>query len=213
MKPHLKLRPHLICLSLVLYCITAANTVADETIHNGKVLAQKHCSECHGKQGNITTQSDGEIPNIAGFSSILIYDTLFQFKEGDRKSTPIKNSNSKLIDMKKISKSLSEEETEAIAFYFSQQIFNPAKQFYDKNLIDTGKQLHLDLCNDCHGENGRSAADDAPILAGQWKPYLLKQFEQISKRERYIPKRMKRKFRKLNEDDKKSLIAFYASSQ
>jgi len=193
--------------------VAVTNAVADEIISSGKNLVQKHCSECHGVQGNVTEHTHGKIPNIAGFSSILIYDTLYQFKEGDRQATLIKNNKEKLIDMKQISNFLSEEETEAIALYLSEQTFIPAKQPYDTALVSTGKQLHQDLCNDCHGDNGKSAVDDAPILAGQWKPYLIDQFDQISKRQRYIPKRMKRKFRKLNDDDKKALIAFYTSSQ
>jgi sulfide dehydrogenase cytochrome subunit len=203
---------HLLKLLFLSVVFILTNAIAVDVIPNGKALTQKYCSECHGEKGNVTAQSNGNIPNIAGFSSLLIYDTLFQFKEGDRQSTPIKNSKGKLTDMKKISKSLSEEETESIAFYIAEQTFVPAKQSYDKALVVTGKQLHIDLCNDCHGDNGKSALDDAPILAGQWKPYLIKQFDQISNRERYVPRRMKRKFRKLNKDDKEALIAFYTSA-
>lgn len=209
----LKPRFSLVFIILAFDFITISNVAADESIFSGKDLVQKHCSECHGKQGNVTEHTHGKIPNIAGFSSILIYDTLYQFKEGDRQATSMKNRKNKLIDMKQISSSLSEEETEAIAFYLSEQKFIPAKQAFDETLVATGKQLHQDLCNDCHGDNGKSSADDAPILAGQWKPYLIKQFEQISKRERHVPRRMKRKFRKLDEKDKKALIAFYVSSQ
>ena len=183
---------------------------------NGAALTKKYCAECHGETGNRSPEKAGIIPNIAGFSAILIFDTMSQFKEGDRKALKIKNKNGQLTNMQEISKSLSEQETEAISLYLSAQIFIPAKQHQTKGLshkelISQGKTLHQDLCNDCHSKNGISAADDTPILAGQWKTYLIRQFEQISNRERYIPKRMRRKFRKLSDDDKVALIEFYSS--
>lgn len=186
---------------------------ADETKLDGASLTKQYCAECHGEHGN--AENSKEIPKIAGFSAILIFDTLDQFKNDDRKPIKIKNKNNQLTDMTEISKKLKPEETEVIAHYLSKQKFIPAKnnnkKTMNKKLITQGKQLHEDLCNDCHVENGTSSADDAPILAGQHKAYLTRQFEQFSNRERYIPKRMKRKFRKLNEDDKKALIEFYTS--
>lgn len=185
---------------------------ADET-PNGEQLTNKYCSECHGKLGNVTANKKGDTPNIAGFSAMLIFDSLSQFKDGYRQSIKVKNSNSQLTDMITISKRISEQNLEAIAHFLSSQTFKPAIQNSDKSLIATGKQLHQDLCNDCHGDNGASAEDDTPILAGQWKSYLKRQFEQISKRQRDIPRRMKRKFRKLTENDKKALIEFYVSAK
>jgi len=70
----------------------------------------------------------------------------------------------------------------------------------------------LTICNDCHIDNGTSATDDAPILAGQNKHCLSRQFKQLSTSKRYIPKRMKRKFRKLSEKDKEALIEYYTST-
>lgn len=174
---------------------------------DGAALTKKHCSQCHLDDGNSEKQN---IPKIAGFSAILIVDMLDQFKHSDRSSPKI-TINNKTTDMAAISKQLKQDEMETIALYLSEQTFKPATQLFDKALATTGKQLHQDLCNDCHGENGTSAVDDAPILAGQWKTYLNRQFEQLSSHKRYMPKRMKRKFRKLNDKDKQALIEFYAS--
>ncbi len=184
---------------------------ANEANLNGASLTKNHCAECHGDKGNSRIDKTGNTPIIAGFTSILIFDTLMEFKQGERKSIEVKNKQGRLTSMAEISKKLTEDETEAIAFYLSKQTFVPAQQPSDKKLVSTGKQLHLDLCNDCHGDNGKSAIDDAPILAGQWKTYLIRQFEQISSGERYVTRRMKRKYRKLNDDDKKALIEFYTS--
>jgi sulfide dehydrogenase cytochrome subunit len=68
------------------------------------------------------------------------------------------------------------------------------------------------LCNDCHGKDGTSIADDAPILAGQFKQYIRRQFKNIASFERYIPRKMERKFKKLSDADKTALLEFYASA-
>jgi len=174
---------------------------------DGAALTKKYCSQCHLEDGNSEKEN---IPKIAGFSAILIFDMLDQFKNADRPSPKI-TVNNKTTDMAEISQQLTSDEAESIALYLSKQTFKPATQTFDQALASTGKQLHQDLCNDCHGEYGTSAVDDAPILAGQWKKYLKRQFEQLSSHKRYMPKRMKRKFRKLNDEDKKALIEFYAS--
>ena len=182
---------------------------ADE---NGASLVNKHCAECHGDDGNGVAVKNVVIPKIAGFSAFFIYDTLAQFKAGDRKGKRIKNKNNIETDMNEISKKIPDSDAETIAIYLSKQIFKPAVQHSDQKLIAQGKQIHQDLCNDCHGENATSIADDAPILAGQWTKYLLNQFKQIADFKRYMPRKMNRKFKKLTDKDKTALLAFYANT-
>lgn len=198
--------------TILLLQITSFNLVAfaEETKLNGADLTKKYCSECHGENGNSTIDS---IPKIAGFSAILIFDIMDQFKNGGRKTINVKDKNNQITNMTKISKKLSEEEIETISLYLSEQEFIPEVQESNKKLAIQGKQVHEDLCNDCHADYGTSAEDDAPILAGQWKTYLIRQFKQLSNNERYMPKRMKRKFRKITEMDKQLLIEFYTNSK
>jgi sulfide dehydrogenase cytochrome subunit len=177
---------------------------------DAKLLAEKYCSECHQADGNST---DENIPKIAGFSAALTYDILDQFRSGYRDAKEIKNKNGQMTNMVKISKKLKEDEIETLSSYFSEQVFKPEEQAFNKSLIKTGKQLHLDLCNDCHVDLATNSDDDAPILSGQWKAYLSEQFKHFSMRERKMTRRMKRKFRKLNNDDKVALIEFYASTK
>jgi len=188
--------------------------LADEATLDGAALVQQHCAECHGEQGNgvngVSIKTEG-IPKIAGFSAILLFDILDQFKSNEREALEVKNKSNQLTDMIKISKELSGEELEAISLYLSEQTFLPSNKTVstNKNIVNQGKQLHEDLCNDCHIKNGTGADDDAPILAGQNKQYLIRQFKQLSNSKRYIPKQMKRKFRKLSEKDKEALIEYY----
>jgi cytochrome c553 len=177
---------------------------------NGRELAKKYCSECHQNDGN---SKDDNIPKIAGFSAALTYDILDQFRNGYRDAKEVKTKEGQLTDMVKISKKLKEDEIEALSFHFADQSFKPEKQTFNKALVATGKQLHLDLCNDCHVNLATSSDDDAPILVGQWKAYLTKQFDHFSNHKRKMPKRMKKKFRKLNDDDKLALIEFYVSAK
>ena len=195
-------------ISLVFYFI-CISVNADATL-NGEKLVQKHCSECHQKDGN---SMDEKIPKIAQFSAILTFDILDQFKSGDRESEEIQTKDGQVSNMVKVIKKLSSEEAEAIALFLANQSFKPSEQAFDKQLAEQGKQLHQDLCENCHVKNGSSPIEDTPILKGQWKPYLIKQFEAFNNGERYMPKRMKKRFRKLSGEDHKALIEFYISSK
>jgi sulfide dehydrogenase cytochrome subunit len=192
---------------LLSICLYSLPSVAYKT-PDGEKLFQKHCSECHQKDGNST---DENIPRIAQFSAILTYDILDQFKSGDRKAIKIKNEEGQLTDMMQISKSLKAAELEAISLYLSTQKTQTTQQIFDMNLAKKGREIHLDLCENCHVDEATNPIEDAPILSGQWKSYLTKQFESFTKRERYMPKRMKKRFKKLSDDDKSALIEFYIS--
>ncbi len=188
-------------------------THGDEKDLDGSLLVKEHCAQCHGADGNGGPDKRIKAPKIAGFSALLIYDSLIQFKDEDRKAIEIKNKNGQLTNMKKISKLRSEDEIVAISLYLGKQTFKAEPQEHDKQLAIIGKQLHQDLCNDCHTDLGTSSADDAPILSGQKKGYLLDQFEKITNFERNISRKMRRKFKKLTPQDKKAMIEFYASAQ
>lgn len=177
---------------------------------DGKELYQKYCSECHQPDGN---SNDSNVPNIAGFSAILLYDILDQFKKDDRKGESIKDQNGLETNMNQIAKNLKGEEIEKIALYLRDQKFTFNSQQYDATLASTGKDIHMDLCENCHVDQGTNPIEDAPLLRGQWKPYLIRQFDVLTKRERYMPRRMKKRFRKLSDEDKKALIEFYISPQ
>ena len=182
-------------------------TIATETA-DGEKLFQKYCGECHQQDGN---SKDINIPKIAGFSAILTFEILDQFKSGDRKSSSIKTKNGEETDMNEIAKKLNSNEIEAISLFLAGKTSASTSQEFDQELANLGKDIHMDLCENCHVEYGSSNIEDAPILKEQWKKYLQKQFEALSEKKRYMPKRMKKRFRKLSENDKKALIEFYVS--
>ena len=177
---------------------------------DGKDLAIKYCSGCHGETGNSEQDKQGVVPKIAGFSAILLFDSLEQFKHKDRQSLPYRLKDKPETTMIKVAEKLTEGESEAIAQYFSKQTFAVKKLQKLSQKESLGKQLHIDLCDDCHGKLGSSSEDDAPLLLGQKKKYLQRQFNELSEYKRYMPRRMKRKFRKLSKEDKQALIEFYS---
>ncbi len=116
--------------------------------------------------------------------------------------------------MTSIAKNLNGAEIEAISHYLSQpDILNQPFKLSTKISLLKAKNLHLDLCENCHVEKGTSPIEDTPILRGQWKTYLIRQFEAFSKSERTAPKRMKKRFGKFSDEDKKALIEFYISTK
>ena len=173
-------------------------------------LMKEKCGTCHGEDGNSTT---GDVPSIAGFTAASLSDFLEEYKEGDRKAEKFTPKGGKESDMKEVASKLSEEDGLKIFFHLAKQTFKPIKQDFNDALANKGKKLHKKKCEKCHSDNGSSVEDDTPKLAGQWKPYLEKQFTLFSKGKRDMPKKMKKRFKKLSEDDLKALIEFYISQQ
>ena len=168
------------------------------------------CDSCHGKNGN---SEDDKVPSIAGFSAVTIEDITNQYKEGDRPADKYKPKDGEETDMQEIAKKLSEDQIKSVAEHYAKQKFIPHKQPFDAKLAKKGAKVHKKRCEKCHSDNGSNAEDDAAILAGQWKGYLKRQFDLIASGKRDVPKKMKKKFKKLKPGDAEALIEFYASQQ
>ncbi len=168
------------------------------------------CNKCHGKNGN---SEDDKVPSIAGFSSAVIEDTMAAYKEEERPADKYKPKDGEETDMIAISKKLSDADVKELAEYYSKQKFIPHKQDFDKVLAKKGAKVHKKRCEKCHSDNGSNADDDAAILAGQWKGYLKRQLDLIVSKERTVPKKMRKKIKKLKDGDIEALIEFYASQQ
>ncbi len=161
------------------------------------------CAGCHGTNGN----SNGPAtPSLAGASKDYIIDVMEYYKTGERASTI----------MGRIAKGYSKEEIERIADFFSKQKFVPAKgQKFDPKLAKKGAKLHDKYCEKCHADGGTSSEDDAGILAGQWTPYLRYTLADMMAGKSHVPKKMKKKLKKLHKKAGDAgidqLINYYAS--
>ncbi|MCP3668699.1 MAG: cytochrome c4 [Gammaproteobacteria bacterium] len=162
------------------------------------------CAGCHGTNG--ASQGPAS-PTIAGLSVDYFIETMEEFASGDIPSTI----------MGRIAKGYSKEEIAAMAKFYGDKKFVMATQNFDAGLVKKGAKLHDKYCEKCHAEGGRSAEDDAGVLAGQWTPYLNWQLANFKAGDREAPKKMKKKMKKMLEKEGSkglsALISYYASQQ
>ena len=175
---------------------------------DGAAIAKEKCAACHGEDGN---SKYGKVPSIAGFSEMSLTDMINAYKSGDRTGDKFKPDNGDESDMNTVAKDLSDADIASVAGYLSGQTFKRHAQKADAALAARGKEIHDKKCEKCHSEGGTNADDDAAILAGQWKEYLEMAFAKISAGDQQVPKKMKKKFKKLSDEDKKALIEYYIS--
>ena len=171
------------------------------------VTLVKYCESCHGQNGISTIPG---IPIIAGFSYEGFLNTMDVFRENERIAIEYHNPGEPETVMNQIAQSLNDQETDELAKYFSKLDFKPAQQDADKELASRGAVIHNRYCERCHTENGRFPVEDAAILAGQWTPYLRRQFENILTGKRLVPRSMLRRVKKLSDEDIEALLNFYA---
>jgi len=160
------------------------------------------CVGCHGPKG---VSQGPATPSIASFSKDYIIDAMNEYAKNERASTI----------MGRIARGYSEKEIELLASYFPKQKLVSAKQKVDSKKAKQGAALHKKYCEKCHEDNGRSAEDDAGVLAGQWKPYLTYTMHDFLSGNREMTKKMKGRVNKMiKAKGKKSLSAlneFYAN--
>jgi sulfide dehydrogenase cytochrome subunit len=166
------------------------------------------CEKCHGKDGNSTTP---DVPIIAGFSHEGFLNTIDVFREDDRIALEFHKPGEPETVMNEIAKGLSDEEVQNLADYFSKRDFKPAQQSVNTELAQRGEVIHKKSCERCHTDNGAHPVEDAAILAGQWTPYLRRQFDNFLSGKRMVPRSMLRRIKKLSKDDIEALLNFYAS--
>jgi len=172
------------------------------------VALVQSCEKCHGKDGNSTTPN---VPIIAGFSHEGFLNTMDVFREDDRIAVEFHKPGEPETVMNDIAKGLSDEDVKNLADYFSKRKFKPVQQSVDTELALRGEVIHKKSCEKCHNDNGAEPVDDAAILAGQWTPYLRRQFDNFLSGKRLIPRTMLRRIRELPKEDIEALLNFYAS--
>ncbi|MDX1812448.1 MAG: c-type cytochrome [Gammaproteobacteria bacterium] len=184
------------------------------------------CFSCHGVNG----ESQGPAtPIIAGISKNYLIGAMLSYKYSDDldKAVDIVEKNDDLEDvrimkrysamMQRIAKAYSLDEIRELANYFSAKKFSRPEQTFDKNLASAGKKIHKKYCDKCHEDWGTSTEDDVGLLAGQWRTYLQYTLGDFKAGEREIPKKMKKKLKKLlkshGDEGVQALIEFYSSQR
>ena len=167
-------------------------------------LAEK-CGACHGKDGN---SEHDKVPSIAGMSAVNLVDALTDFQGGDRPASRFKPEGGEETDMKEVTSKLSDADMQAVSDYFASKTFVPNWQPGDAEQARQGREIFKRSCEKCHSEGGTEADEDVPILAGQWKPYLQRQFDLFSSGEREMTKKMRMRFEKLDDQDLAALVEY-----
>ena len=172
------------------------------------------CNGCHGDDG-VSQWTD--IPTIAGIDSFVHSDALYIFRDEARPCTETEykqgDKSGTSTTMCAVVADMSDDDIEAIAEYYADLPFVPAKQEFDAALAAKGKEVHEAECDRCHSEGGSNVEDEASILAGQWMGYLEDTFAEYLAGERDQPKKMEEKMNALSDEDVKALIHYYASQQ
>lgn len=205
------LRNQSIYLALGASLLLAANVTAGEMPASAET-----CATCHSENG---VSDDPEVPIIAGASSFFLENQIAIFAEEARpceadffkEEAAEPEHDIAAEDHCALAAEVSDDEMIELAEYFSSKPFVAAEQEFDAALAEQGSSIHAKNCERCHTENGSLALDDAGILAGQWKHYLIEQMEYYKAGKRWQPEKMEPEMQKLGEEDVKALAEFYAS--
>ncbi|MDT8409178.1 MAG: c-type cytochrome [Wenzhouxiangellaceae bacterium] len=171
--------------------------------------AAEACVACHQETG---ISENHHVPIIAGASAYFLENQLAIF---DAEARPCEEdfftqkTDVSAVNHCAAAASLSEDEVAELAEYYASQPFKPAEQEFDAALADQGESIHAKSCDRCHSDAGSLALDDAGILAGQWKPYLMEQLEYYKAGERWQPEKMAPATEDLSEQDMKALVEYY----
>ena len=176
-------------------------------------VAQRVCSTCHGAGG---VSLNPLAPTLAGQPYTLIEDNLLAFRSGQRSCSPQRADGSPSAALAQTMcaqvRDLGDEQIAALARYYSSLAFEPASQDFDPTLAARGAEAHrAGGCERCHADGGRETLGMAPVLAGQWTPYLTRALNAIRAGTRHGPKMMNEPLRQLDEAAVEALLNYYAS--
>ncbi|WP_296755879.1 c-type cytochrome [Thioalkalivibrio sp.] len=169
------------------------------------------CLGCHGADG---ISSDPDTPTISGASDFFIENQLFLFQGEERPCVAdlfAKVDDAPAADHCAIVADWSEDTIVEVAAHYAEQPFQSADQSWDAARAEAGAAIHEDSCARCHADAGSDPADDAGILAGQWKPYLVRTMTDFREGRRMQPATMEREMQALSDADIEALAAYYAS--
>jgi cytochrome subunit of sulfide dehydrogenase len=177
----------------------------------GAPSSAESCLGCHGQDG---ISNDPDTPTISGASDFFLENQLFLFQGEERPCVAdlfAKVDDAPAADHCAVVADWSEDAIAEVAAHYAEQPFQSADQSWDAARVDAGAAIHDANCARCHADGGGDPADDAGILAGQWKPYLVRTMKDYRAGTRFQPATMEREMQALSDDDIQALAAYYAS--
>jgi cytochrome c553 len=185
---------------------------------HGKRVAEAKCAACHGTNGN---SPDPQFPKLAGQNPAYLYQQLWAFKEGTRKSDVMPGIVATLVDA----------DMANVASFYSRQPRKP-DTVKDARLAAIGERVFFNgmpSCAMCHGSGGRpgmpmmgmmgrgmmgmmgSGMADVPNLNGQHAGYVIDQLNRFAGGERQGTV-MNRIAPTLSETNKEAVAEFLAGT-
>jgi cytochrome c553 len=154
----MKFRPTAAALGLALIAsVSSLGSLADGNAATGKVLAYT-CHGCHGIPNYKNAYPNYSVPKLGGQHITYLQNALKAYASGER-------SHPTMISQ---ASTLSEQDRADVAAFLS------SKPVPVTEVLGT-PPLAARVCAACHGADGaaKATADDYPVLAGQYRDYLL----------------------------------------
>ena len=172
----------------VLLAASYASFAAEEAkikpdLAKAKAIAESVCIACHGADGNSALPTN---PILAGQGAEYLLKQLTEFKAPEGKLA-IRNNPV----MAGMTSTLSKEDMQGLAQYFSQQKQKPSSAT-NRKLVATGQNLWrkgdfergIPACAGCHGPTGAGVPNQYPRLSGQYAEYTELQLKNFRSEER-----------------------------
>ena len=163
------------------------------------------CQDCHGVDGLATENLDA--PVIAGMPAAHIEEAIYAYRDGARQcrceplmcETVLHTSDERIADL---------------AEHYAAQPRSSSKEAFDSDLAAKGKQIHAELCVQCHVKPDDPGVDEALgiPLHGQRSVYLRYALESyMDGRRENLLEAMEEKLAQIDSDDIEALVNYYAS--
>ncbi len=174
-------------------------------MQRGEELVIGRCFLCHGGTGD---SSSPLYPKLAGQNVEYLLKQLRNFKLRERDSN----------DMRKVVADMTEDDFQAVAYFFSQQQPSRGKSAYEE-MRAVGEKIYqqgdpekgLKPCRECHGDNGAGSAT-LPKIAGQHTLYVETQLNLFEERKRTNDNAQMQDIAKRLSSDEMRAVAEYLRS-
>lgn len=173
----------LLAASCTSFAAEEAKAKTKPDLAKAKAIAESVCIACHGADGNSALPAN---PILAGQGAEYLLKQLTEFKVPEGK--PAIRNNPVMAGM---TSTLSKEDMQGLAQYFSQQKQKPSSAT-NRKLVATGQNLWrkgdfergIPACAGCHGPTGVGVPNQYPRLSGQYAEYTELQLRNFRSEER-----------------------------